>query len=623
MINETNNNPQLGSTGASPSRVAPRPHEKRRFPSRGGVGSRGRQPIRKDRGMTLNTHAKKSDDVLPPIGDNIRIIPLGGVEEIGKNMTLIEFGEDIVIVDMGFQFKEDETPGIDYILPNFKYLEDRKEKIRAVIITHGHLDHIGAIPYIMNRIGNPTIYTRNLTAIMINKRQEEFLHLPPLNIKVIEKDDVVTIGKLKVDFFAVTHTIPDAMGVIINTPYGAIVHTGDLKVDHDDGIPLESEEKEFSKFKNKKVLLLMSDSTNVENPGFSLPERIVHQNIEKIIKDSTGRLIIGTFSSLLERIIKIIEISEKYNKKVVIEGRSMKNNVEIVKQLGILKTKEGTLISTEDMENYPPDRIVAIATGAQGDEFAALMRMATKTHKLFRIGKRDTVLLSSSVIPGNERAVQKLKDNLSRQGAHIIHYRISDIHSSGHANREETAWIIKQVNPKFFIPVHGYHYMLTVHGEIAQSIGIEENNIMIPDNGSILEIQEGGERIVRLKEKAPAGLVLVDGFSIGDIQEVVIRDRQMLAQDGMFVIIASVNSTTGKLRKSPDIISRGFVYLRESQDLLREARLLIKKTVEDSSRNMNPINFELIKADVTDNVSRFLFQQTAKRPMVIPVIIGV
>ncbi len=623
MINETNNNPQLGSTGASPSRVAPRPHEKRRFPSRGGVGSRGRQPVRKDRGMTPNTHAKKSDDVLPPIGDNIRIIPLGGVEEIGKNMTLIEFGEDIVIVDMGFQFKEDETPGIDYILPNFKYLEDRKEKIRAVIITHGHLDHIGAIPYIMNRIGNPTIYTRNLTAIMINKRQEEFLHLPPLNIKVIEKDDVVTIGKLKVDFFAVTHTIPDAMGVIINTPYGAIVHTGDLKVDHDDGIPLESEEKEFSKFKNKKVLLLMSDSTNVENPGFSLPERIVHQNIEKIIKDSTGRLIIGTFSSLLERIIKIIEISEKYNKKVVIEGRSMKNNVEIVKQLGILKTKEGTLISTEDMENYPPDRIVAIATGAQGDEFAALMRMATKTHKLFRIGKRDTVLLSSSVIPGNERAVQKLKDNLSRQGAHIIHYRISDIHSSGHANREETAWIIKQVNPKFFIPVHGYHYMLTVHGEIAQSIGIEENNIMIPDNGSVLEIQDGGERIVRLKEKAPAGLVLVDGFSIGDIQEVVIRDRQMLAQDGMFVIIASVNSTTGKLRKSPDIISRGFVYLRESQDLLREARLLIKKTVEDSSRNMNPINFELIKADVTDNVSRFLFQQTAKRPMVIPVIIGV
>lgn len=604
------------TTSTSPRRAST-PH------ARNQNGRPRMQSMRKDRGMTLNTQAKKTEDIIPPLGDNIRIIPLGGVEEIGKNMTVIEYGEDIVVIDMGFQFKEEDTPGVDYILPNFKYLEDRKDRVRGVIITHGHLDHIGAIPYIMDRIGNPPIYTRNLTAIMINKRQEEFPHLPALNIKVIEKDEAITIGKLKVEFFAVTHTIPDSMGAIINTPYGAIVHTGDLKVDHEDGTPLDSEVKEFSKFKDKKVLLLMSDSTNVENPGFSLPERVVHQNIEKIIKEATGRLIIGTFSSLLERIIKIVEISEKYNKKVVIEGRSMRNNIEIVKQLGILKTKDNTLISTEDMENYPPDKIVAIATGAQGDEFAALMRMATKTHKLFKINKRDTILLSSSVIPGNERAVQKLKDNLSRQGARIIHYRISDIHSSGHANREETAWIHRQIKPKFFMPVHGYHYMLTVHCEIAESTGILEKNIIIPDDGSIIEIQDQGEKIVKLKEKAPASLVLVDGFSIGDIQEVVIRDRQMLAQDGMFVIIASVNSTTGKLRKSPDIISRGFVYLRESQELLRETRFVIKKTVEESSKNMHPINFELIKANVTDNVSRFLFQQTAKRPMVIPVIIGV
>ncbi len=336
-----------------------------------------------------------------------------------------------------------------------------------------------------------------------------------------------------------------------------------------------------------------------------------------------GRLIIGTFASLLDRIIKIVEIAEKYGKKVVIEGRSMKSNIEIVKHLGILKVKKETLISAEEMDSYPPEKIIALATGAQGDEFAALMRMATKAHKHFKVNKRDTVLLSSSIVPGNERAVQKLKDNLSRQGARIIHYRTADVHSSGHANREETAWIHKKIHPKYFIPVHGYHYMLTVHRDVAMSVGMPEANVVIPDNGLVVEIQEKGEKIVTLKEKAPSGLVLVDGFSVGDVQEVVIRDRQMLAQDGMFVIVASVNSSTGKLRKSPDIISRGFVYLRESQELLHKARIIIKKTIEDSTHGQNPINFDFVKGVVTDEVSKFLYNETAKRPIVIPVLIGV
>ena len=567
---------------------------------------------------------RKPDYNIPDLApDTIRIIPLGGVEQIGQNMTMIEFNDDIVVIDAGFQFREEYTPGIDYILPNTKYLEDRKHKIRALVVTHGHLDHIGAIPYIMDRIGNPPLYSRNLTTVMIKKRQEEFPHLAPLDIRIVEKDETILIGKFKLRFFSVTHTIPDAMGVIVETPYGSIVHTGDLKLDHDEGVPTESEVEEFKKFEKEKVLLLMADSTNVELPGFSIPEKVVHKNIEQIIKNAEGRLIIGTFASLLERIMKIIEFAEKYGKKVVVEGRSMKSNIEIVKNLGMLNAKKDTIITSDEMDNYPPSKIVAVATGAQGDEFAALMRMATKEHKYFKINKNDTILLSSSIIPGNERSVQKLKDNLSRQGAKIIHYRISDVHSSGHANRDETAWIHKQIKPRFFMPVHGYHYMLRVHADISMSVGTPESHIVVPDNGSIVEIREKGEKMIVLKEKAPSNIVMVDGFAIGEIQEVVIRDRQMLSQDGMFVIIATVNATTGKLKKSPDIISRGFVYLRESQELLRQARYIIKKTVEESTEGMNPINFDYVKANVSDALSKYLFQKTAKRPIVIPVLLGI
>jgi ribonuclease J len=554
---------------------------------------------------------------------NIRIIPLGGVEEIGKNMTAIEYGNDIVVIDAGFQFREEDTPGIDYILPNTKYLEERKDKIRALIITHGHLDHIGAIPYIIEKIGNPVIYSRLLTTVMIKKRQEEFPHIPELNIKVVEKEEKINLGSLSARFFAVSHTIPDSMGVIIDTPYGAIVHTGDIRVDNIAGVPTKEEEKEFSVFKDEKVLLLMSDSTNVERPGWQIAESEVHKNIEEIIKNTTGRLIIGTFSSQLERIIKMIQIAEQYNKKVVIDGRSMKVNVEIVRYLGRLKVRDDTIIPIEQMEDFPPDRIVAIATGAQGDDFAALSRMSNRTHKYFKINTRDTILLSSSIIPGNERAIQKLKDNLSRQGAKMIHYRIADVHASGHANKDEMTWIHKQIRSKFFIPLHGYHYMLRVHADIAKSIGVPEENIVIPDNGMVIEITDEGKKIHALRQKAASSLILVDGFSIGNVQEVVIRDRVMLANDGMFVIVASINSKTGKLRKSPDIISRGFVYLRESQELLNKTRLLIKKTVEDTTVNMHPLDLDYTKSAIADNVSRYLFQKTNKRPLVIPVVITV
>lgn len=558
---------------------------------------------------------------IPPIGDSIRIIPLGGVEEIGRNMTAIEFGNDIIVVDAGFQFKDEETPGIDYILPNTKYLEEHQDKIRALFITHGHLDHIGGIPYIIDRIGYPPIYTRQFGAIMVQKRQEEFPHLKPLDIRIIDGEETITCGGFKVKTFPISHTIPDSMGLIIETPYGEIVFIEDVRVDNMKGIPTDEEVAQYSKFKGKKVLLLTMDSTSIEKPGFSLSENVVTENIDKFIKGTSGRLIIGTFASQVERIIAIIQSAERYGKKVVVEGRSMKTNLEIIKHLKLVDTKH--IIPVEQIEDFPPDRIVMLVTGAQGEEFAALMRIANKTHKYVKLRNTDTVLLSSSIIPTNYKSIVKLKDNLYRTEAKVITYLDSDIHASGHGNRDELRWIHDQIDYKFFMPVHGNHYMLRQHAELAYSRGIERNNVVVPDNGSIIEIQDKGEKIVILKEKAPDSLVLVDGFAIGNAQEVVIRDRKMLAEDGMFVIIASINIKTGKLRKSPDIISRGFVYLRESQDLLQQTRILIKRTIERTSSNMNPINFDYVKDSVTDSVEKFLFQKTAKRPIVIPVILGV
>lgn len=604
-----------GRRGGRPHRGGGR--SRRSGGGRSGFGHR-RPPAPRDRRMELS----RAESVpIPPIGDAIRIIPLGGVEEIGKNMTAIEFGNDIIVIDAGFQFKDEGTPGVDYILPNTRYLEERRDRVRALFITHGHLDHIGGIPYVIDRIGYPPIYTRQFGAIMIQKRQEEFPHLEPLDIKVLSGSETITIGALKIETFAISHTIPDSMGLIIHTPYGDIVFIEDVRVDNIKGVPTDEEVEQYKRFAGKETLLLTMDSTSIEKPGFSLSENVVIDNIDKFVKATTGRLIIGTFASQVERIIAIIKMAEKYGKKIVVEGRSMKTNLEIIKHLKLVDTKN--VIPIEEMANYAPDRIIMIVTGAQGEEFAALMRMANKTHKHVVLKKTDTILLSSSIIPTNHNAVIKLKDNLYRSEARVITYLDSDIHASGHGNRDELKWIHQQIKYRFFMPLHGQHYMLRQHAELSQSLGTPRENIIVPDNGSIVEIYDGGKSIRVLKEKAPAGLVLVDGFAVGDVQEVVLRDRQALAQDGMFVIFGVLDADTGKLRKSPDIISRGFVYLRESQDLLRETRNLIKHTIEKTTEGMHPIDIDMVKNVLTDSVSRHLFQETAKRPVVIPVLLTI
>ncbi len=619
------------SNGAAPS--GERPANGARPPRNGRRGGNGRGRGGRDRrdraqGGILNQRMAVADPARPAIPplqdeDTVRVIPVGGVEEVGKNMTIVETKDDIIIFDAGFQFVSDENdaPGINYILPNTQYLEENKHKIRGLVITHGHLDHIGGIPFLIDRIGNPPIYTRYLTSLMVLKRQEEFPHLPKVNMQVVEPWQRIKLGNTYIKTFPVTHSIPDSMGVSVETKHGNIVISGDLKLEHEDGTPSEKEQDTWGRLGKDQNILFIGDSTNAEKDGFSIPESRVHTNIEEIITNVSGRLIIGTFASQFARMTHILEVCERLGKKVVTEGRSIKNNLEIAEKAGMLKIKKGTIIPVQEIDNYPSDRIVLICTGAQGEEFAALMRIATKKHKFVALNERDTVMLSSSVIPGNELSVQKLKDNIYRRGAHIIHYRASDVHSTGHGNSGELVWIRSQVNPRYFMPAYGYHSMLRCHAYANIDAGFPKENVIIADNGWVIDIKNGTE-LSAGKTKIPAENMLVDGFSVGTRQEVVIRDRQSLANDGIFVVIAVVNQKTGKLRKSPDIISRGFVYLRESQQLLQEARILIKKTIEQETEGMNPLNLDYVKDELTEVLSAFLLQKTNKTPMVLPTLIG-
>ncbi len=614
-INNTNKSPAGGRTKSATNRK-----QKSR-----------RRPLRKSQSMNApmqHRFAIKDSNAtsVPPLTDEdtVRIIPLGGVEEVGKNMTIVETKDDILIFDAGFQFVSAEAgaPGVDYILPNTHYLEENKNKIRGIIITHGHLDHIGGIPFLIERLGNPPIYTRYLTSLMILKRQEEFSHLEKVNITVVTLNERIKIGNTYVTPFPVTHSIPDSMGVSVETKHGNVVISGDLKLDHDGETPSKKEKDTWGRVGENKNILLVGDSTNAERSGFSIPEARVHTNIKKIIQETNGRLIIGTFASQFERMIEIIKTCENLGKKVIIEGRSMKTNLEIAEVAKILQVKKGTIIPIQEISDYPSDRIVMLTTGAQGEEFAVLMRAATGRHKFLTLTERDTIMLSSSVIPGNELSVQKLKDNLYRKGVKIINYRTSDVHSTGHGNSGELVWIREQVKPVFFMPAYGYHSMLRCNAYAQIESGFPKENIIISDNSMVIDIKNGTELNIH-KTKVPSDIMMVDGFNVGTKQEVVLRDRESLATDGMFVIIVTINTQTGKLRKSPDIISRGFVYLRESQQLLSEARMLVKKTVENNTEKMHPLDLDYIKDNLTNVLSSFLLQKTNKTPMVIPVLIGI
>ncbi len=555
--------------------------------------------------------------------DVLKVIPLGGIEEVGENMTIMEYGDDILVIDMGLGFPDETMPGIDYIIPNTKYLEENKKRIKGVIITHGHLDHIGAIPYILPKIGDPPIYTMKLTGELIKKRLEEFHLLGRSQIHELNKDDVLTLGNFRIRFFRINHNIPDGVGLAINTPAGLLVYATDWKFDHTpvDGRPTEFDK--LAKFGGEGVALLMSDSTNAEKPGYSVSEKTLGDTIDRIVGDANGRVIFATFSTLISRIQQVINAAYKSNRKLVVTGRSMVNNIEICLASNYLTLPaKGMIIKTEQARKLPDNQIVILTTGSQGEESAALARIARGEHKTIEIKKGDTVVVSASPIPGNERAVSSTLSNLARLGAKVLYQKILDIHTSGHAYQEDLKLMISLTKPTFFMPIHGEHHMLLAHAELAKSVGIPDPNIFTLDNGQQLELSNAGVRVS--DAKIPTGYVFVDGLGVGDVGEVVLRDRQVMSKDGMFVIIMLVDRKTGRLTTQPDIISRGFIYMKGSEDLLKEVKHEVRKIVESKSKQkVQEPNNAFIRSEVRDQIGEFLFQRTERRPMILPVVLDV
>ena len=617
--------PGIGQKPAGPRRAGSR----RRFDGR---------PQRSRRPIAVESAMQRHEAYHPTPKDGLRVFALGGLEEVGRNMSVLEYGDNILIIDMGLQFPEEDMPGIDYIIPNISYLRGKEKNIVGVVITHAHYDHIGGIPHLIPRLGNPPIFGTDLTLAIIKKRQEEYKDVSSkLELHQITKDSKFSLGVFNLEFFNVSHNIPAAVGVIAHTPEGIVIHTGDFKIDERSDVAGTTDLEKLMRISEQKPLLLMSDSTNASQSGKQLSEIDIVTDLEEVVRSAKGRLIFGTFSSLLGRLNEIIQLGAKYKRKVIIEGRSMKINIEIAKELGYITIPKGTVIPVEDMKNYKNHEIMILATGAQGEDRAVLMRIANHEHRFIEVESGDTFVFSSSVIPGNERTVQRLTDKLYREGVEVINYRMMDIHAGGHARQEDLQKIIELVRPKFVMPIEGNHSFLCIHGKIAKKAGLNDEQIMIADNGQIVECIGGVCK--KTKEKVPTDYVFVDGLGVGDVGDVVLRDRQMLAQDGMFVVIATFDSKTRRLRGNADLISRGFVYMRESKELQIEVRKLVRSIVEHSAGNPRTqraeqssydgnhtggeINWAYIKDNIREEVGEFLYHQTHRHPMVIPVVIEV
>ncbi|MGM0438959.1 MAG: ribonuclease J [Patescibacteria group bacterium] len=552
--------------------------------------------------------------------EKVKITPLGGLGEVGKNMTLLEYEGQILIIDMGLSFPEDENPGVDYIIPNISYLKGRKDDILGVIFTHGHYDHIGAVPYFLNKLGNPPLFASSLTMGIIEKRQDDFPNQPKLNKTVIEDGSKIELGPFKIEAFHQNHNIPQNLGYFIETPVGNILHTSDFKFDeHPQNGPATNYEK-IKEFGNRGIHLMLSDSTGAEEEGHSLSEKTISENIEKIFQRSDGRIITATFSSLINRVQDIIELSEKYGRKVIIEGYGMKTNVELAINLGLIKASKNTFVDRRKADSVPPEKTTIICTGAQGEERAALMRITQGQHRFFELQERDTVVFSSSVIPGNERSVQNLRDDILRQGADIYHYKMMDIHASGHGCRDELREMIEMVKPNYLVPVHGQYSMMVRHKELAEETNIPQKTILI-ENGDPLEMTS--QKVYKTGEQINTKPVMVDGSGVGDVGGVVLYDRKELAESGIFVVIVVLDKKTKKLQNSPDIISRGFVYLRESQDLLAETRKKTRNIVKEASKSRKTSNAKHIKKEMEQKIEDFLYSKTRRRPIVLPVVIEV
>ena len=547
----------------------------------------------------------------------LKIIPLGGLHEVGKNMTVFEYENDMFILDCGLAFPEEDMLGIDLVIPDITYLRRNADKIRGIVITHGHEDHIGALPYVLKELNLP-IYATKLTLGLIETKLEEHGLLKTTKMFCVKQGQRVKLGCFEVEFIRTNHSIPDSVALAINTPAGMVVHTGDFKVDY---TPIDGGIIDLAKFGilgKRGVLALMADSTNAERPGFTMSESTIGEVFDELF-DTDQRIIVATFASNIHRIQQVINSAIKTKRKVAICGRSMINVITVAHKLGYIKMLNNTLIDIDDINKYSPQQVCIITTGSQGEPMAALSRMANAEHKKVEIYPGDRVIISASPIPGNEKYVSKLIDDLFKQGADVIYHSIADTHVSGHACQEELKLMQALVKPKYFIPVHGEYKHLRQHAKLAESMGLNASNIFILSNGKVLELDKESARVTGV---VPSGRVLVDGLGVGDVGSVVLRDRQHLSQDGLIVVVLTLDHETGAVVAGPDIISRGFIYMKESEVLIEEIKVILKKQMQEFEEN-GVKDWSTIKAGVKDTLKEFLFEKTKRKPMILPVVMEV
>jgi ribonuclease J len=550
--------------------------------------------------------------------ENIRLIPLGGLGEVGKNMMVVEYGEDLIIIDSGLMFPDDEMFGVDLVIPDTSYLNDKKQRIRGIFISHGHEDHIGGLPYVLPMLDFPPIYATRLTQGLISVKLKEHKLLDRTVSNVVTPGDQVALGECLVEIVRVNHSVPDAVALAIHTPIGTIVHTGDYKFDH---TPTDGRPADFgtlARIGNQGVLVMMGDSTRVETPGYTPSERVINDSFDKLFANAPGRVIIATFASLLSRVQQIVDTAVRYERVVALVGRSMVNNVQMAIDLGYLNIPKGTLIRAEDISKFPPERVVIICTGSQGEPTSALTRIANQDHRLVRIQPHDTVILSATPVPGNEKMINRTINNLFRQGADVYYQAIANVHVSGHAAQEELKLMLNLLRPNFFLPIHGEYRQLILHAKLAYSLGIPEDHIIVAEDGDIVEVTPESMKVV---DHAPIGNVFVDGLGVGDVGQIVLRDRQVLAQDGILMVVLTVDKETGHPIAGPDLVSRGFVYMRDSEELLESARERVLESF--IGLNGHASDWSFVKDKIKHTLSEFLYEKTHRRPMILPLVMEV
>ena len=550
--------------------------------------------------------------------EKLKIIPLGGLQEIGKNITVFEYGDDIVVVDCGLAFPEDDMLGIDLVIPDFTYLEKNQDRIRGLVITHGHEDHIGSIPYLLRKINVP-IYATKLTAGLISHKLEEHKLLKSTKLKIVNQGQTITLGKMRVEFIRSTHSIPDAVAFAIHTPAGTVVHTGDFKIDY---TPIDDEKMDFGRLAelgNKGVLALMSDSTNSERKGYTMSESTVGEVLDKLFTNCTKRIVVATFASNVHRVQQIVNSAVANKRKIAVCGRSMINMINTAMELGYINVPNNVFIDIDMIKNYTDDQLVIITTGSQGETMSALTRMAAGEHRKVTITPNDLVIISANPIPGNEKYVARVIDDLMKIGAEVVYSSLEDIHVSGHACQEEQKLMISLVRPKYFIPVHGEYRQLIAHSETAKKMGISPENIIQMTNGRVLEIND---EEASLTGTVPVGNIMVDGLGVGDVGNIVLRDRQHLSQDGLIIVVMSMDRVTGEIVAGPDVISRGFVYVRESENLMDDLKRLLRDEVR-KLEEQGIREWSIIKSKVKDELRDYIFVKTKRDPMILPIIMEV